>query len=125
MAVSAPVLEPGQAAPARSPKYTASLSSAEAVSQARLLKVLADPIRLQILSLLSRYAGEICVFDLVESFPLQQPTISHHLRLLRDAGLLDCQKKGIYAYYSVQPERIATARHALEQLSARTDASQG
>jgi len=84
------------------PKFVPTLTEDEAVSQARLLKALADPTRLRILSLLSRYEGEVCVFEIVESFTLEQPTISHHLRILRDAGLVDCRKKGLWAYYYVR-----------------------
>ena len=72
---------------AQIPKFMPALNEDEAVGQARLLKALADPTRLRILSLLSRYEGEVCVFEIVESFTLEQPTISHHLRILRDAGL--------------------------------------
>ncbi len=68
------------------PKFVPALTEDEAVTQARLLKALADPTRLRILSLLSRHEGEVCVFEIVESFTLEQPTISHHLRILRDAG---------------------------------------
>lgn len=121
MAVSAPILEDEQESLTRTPKYTAPLQSTEAVAQARLLKVLADPTRLRILSLLSRYEGEVCVFEIVECFPLEQPTISHHLRLLRDAGVVDCQKKGLYTYYSVQPFQIAAAREALAPLCAKQE----
>jgi len=71
------------------PKFMPTLAEDEAVVQARLLKALADPTRLRILSLLSRYEGEVCVFEIVESFTLEQPTISHHLRILRDAGELE------------------------------------
>src|SRR5436305_11204930 len=83
------------------PKFVPTLTEDDAVVQARLLKALADPTRLRILSLLSRHEGEVCVFEIVESFTLEQPTISHHLRILRDAGLVDCRKKGLWAYYYV------------------------
>src|SRR5262245_59535990 len=77
----------------RSP-FVPGLSQEDAATQARLLKALADPTRLRILSLLSRHEGEVCVFQIVVSFTLEQPTISHHLRILRDMGLVDYRKKG-------------------------------
>ena len=99
------------------PKFTPSLSEEEAVIQARLLKALADPTRLRILSLLSRYEGEVCVFEIVESFTLEQPTISHHLRILRDAGLVDCRKKGLWAYYYVRREALGRAQEIIGALA--------
>ena len=85
--------------------------------QAHLLKALADPTRLRLLSLLSRYEGEVCVFEMVESFPLEQPTISHHLRILRDAGLVDFRKKGLWAYYYVRREALARAQEVISGLA--------
>lgn len=99
------------------PKFVPTLSEDDAVSQARLLKALADPTRLRILSLLSRHEGEVCVFEIVESFTLEQPTISHHLRILRDAGLVDCRKKGLWAYYYVRRESLGRAREVIDGLA--------
>jgi ArsR family transcriptional regulator len=99
------------------PKFIPTLTEDEAVSQARLLKALADPTRLRILSLLSRYEGEVCVFEIVESFTLEQPTISHHLRILRDAGLVDCRKKGLWAYYYVRREALTRAQEVINSLA--------
>ena len=99
------------------PKFVPTLSEDDAVVQARLLKALADPTRLRILSLLSRHEGEVCVFEIVESFTLEQPTISHHLRILRDAGLVDCRKKGLWAYYYVRREALSRAGDVIEGLA--------
>jgi ArsR family transcriptional regulator, arsenate/arsenite/antimonite-responsive transcriptional repressor len=99
------------------PKFVPTLSEEDAVLQARLLKALADPTRLRILSLLSRHEGEVCVFEIVESFTLEQPTISHHLRILRDAGLVDCRKKGLWAYYYVRREALNRARDIIDGLA--------
>jgi ArsR family transcriptional regulator, arsenate/arsenite/antimonite-responsive transcriptional repressor len=99
------------------PKFVPTLSETEAVNQARLLKALADPTRLRILSLLSRHEGEVCVFEIVESFTLEQPTISHHLRILRDAGLVDCRKKGLWAYYYVRRDALGRAQDVINGLS--------
>ena len=99
------------------PKFAPTLTEDDAVGQARLLKALADPTRLRILSLLSRHEGEVCVFEIVESFTLEQPTISHHLRILRDAGLVDCRKKGLWAYYYVRREALTRAREVINSLA--------
>jgi ArsR family transcriptional regulator len=98
-------------------KFMPSLSEEEAVGQARLLKALADPTRLRILSLLNRHEGEVCVFEIVESFTLEQSTISHHLRILRDAGLVDCRKRGLWAYYYVRREALSHAREVISSLA--------
>ncbi len=104
------------AGPNMAPKFVPTLTEEDAVSQARLLKALADPTRLRILSLLSRHEGEVCVFEIVESFTLEQPTISHHLRILRDAGLVDCRKKGLWAYYYVRRDALNRARDVIDGL---------
>src|SRR5438477_10558363 len=98
------------------PKFVPTLNEDDAISQARLLKALADPTRLRILSLLSRHEGEVCVFEIVESFTLEQPTISHHLRILRDAGLVDCRKKGLRAYCYVRRESLTRAQEIINGL---------
>lgn len=83
-----------------------------AADLARMFKSLADPVRLRMLSLIASHAGgEACVCDLSDSFDLSQPTISHHLKVLRSAGLLDCERRGTWVYYWVVPS-------ALQQLSA-------
>src|SRR5258708_26845294 len=99
------------------PKFVPTLNEDDAVVQARLLKALADPTRLRILSLLSRHEGEVSVFEIVESFTLEQPTISHHLRILRDAGLVDCRKKGLWAYYYVRREALSRAGDVINGLT--------
>lgn len=72
------------------------------------IKILAHPIRLQILDLLAGNEGKMCVCDLEEALPVRQPTISYHLRLLRDAGLIDCERDGLWVYYFVHREELAT-----------------
>jgi ArsR family transcriptional regulator, arsenate/arsenite/antimonite-responsive transcriptional repressor len=98
------------------PKFAPTLTEDEAVSQARVLKALVDPTRLRILSLISRYEGEACVSEIVESFTLEQPTISHHLRILRDAGLVDCRKKALWSYYYVCREALSRAQDMIKSL---------
>lgn len=71
---------------------------------APLLKALADPVRLQLLSMvLSHPGGEACVCDLLPAFELSQPTISHHLKVLHEAGLLERDKRGVWVYYRAHP----------------------
>ncbi|OGL02597.1 MAG: hypothetical protein A3I14_03560 [Candidatus Rokubacteria bacterium RIFCSPLOWO2_02_FULL_73_56] len=84
--------------------------------------VLAHPVRLRLLEILARRGGEVCVCDLEHALPVKQPTISHHLRLLRQAGLVDTARKGLFAYYYVEPAALAALRarvgQALEALAA-------
>jgi ArsR family transcriptional regulator len=76
-------------------------------SLARLLKAVADPARLQLLALIrAADGGESCACDLTEPLGLSQPTVSHHLKVLTDAGLLTRDKRGTWAWYSVVPERL-------------------
>ncbi len=78
---------------------------------ARAFKALADPTRVAIVNRLST-VSESCVCDLTAVFELSQPTISHHLRILRDAGLIEADRKGTWAYYRLVPEAIAGLRGA-------------
>lgn len=79
----------------------------QAEQVAPLLKALADPVRL--LSLVaSRAGGEACVCDLNDAFDLSQPTISHHLKVLHEAGLVDRDKRGVWVYYRVRPRALAS-----------------
>ena len=115
-AIAGVLQAPADADTGVTPKFVSPLAEEDAVSQARLLKALADPTRLRILSLLSRHEGEVCVFEIVESFTLEQPTISHHLRILRYAGLVDCRKRHLYAYYHVRREALARAQEVIQGL---------
>jgi ArsR family transcriptional regulator len=82
-----------------SPAQGVSLALPEATTLAERLKTLADPTRLRMLDLLAQQGESLCVCHITEQFPIHQPTISHHLRLLREAGLVDCEKRGVWAYY--------------------------
>jgi ArsR family transcriptional regulator len=76
---------------------------------APLLKALADPVRLRLLSLIaSREGGEACVCDLNDAFELSQPTISHHLKVLHEAGLLEREKRGVWVYYRSSPAAMSS-----------------
>jgi ArsR family transcriptional regulator len=87
-----------------------------AVTGAELFKALGDPTRLGILRLLARHDEPVCVCDITGHFALNQPTISHHLKLLREAGLVSASRRGTWAYYSARPERLLAAREALGEL---------
>jgi ArsR family transcriptional regulator len=73
-------------------------------------QILSHPIRLQILDILTRRGGQVCVCDIEAAVPVKQPTVSHHLRLLREAGLIDVERHGLWAYYYVDGEALAALR---------------
>jgi ArsR family transcriptional regulator len=92
----------------------APLSADEAVELAAVLKALADPTRLRLLSVIqATEGGEACQCDLTEPVGLSQPTVSHHMKVLHDAGLVTREKRGIWAYYRAVPERLAEVAAAL------------
>jgi ArsR family transcriptional regulator, arsenate/arsenite/antimonite-responsive transcriptional repressor len=76
-----------------------------------IAKALGDPIRMQLVDVLRKHAGKVCVCELVPLFDLSQPTVSHHLKVLRDAGIVGSERRGLWAYYYVNPD-------SLEELSA-------
>jgi ArsR family transcriptional regulator len=85
-----------------------SMSTEQAEQIAPLLKALADPVRLRLVSLIaSAESGEACVCDLNDAFELTQATISHHLKVLHSAGILDREKRGVWVYYAVKPEALS------------------
>ena len=91
-----------------SPLVQEPLSANQAEKVAPLLKALADPVRLRMMSLIASCAGqEACVCDLNDAFDLSQPTISHHLKVLHDVGLLDRSKRGVWVFYKAKPEALA------------------
>ena len=75
----------------------------QAAELAGIARALADPIRVQLVDVLRRHAGKVCVCELVPLFGVSQPTVSHHLKVLRDAGLVEYEKQGLWAYYYVLP----------------------
>ena len=91
---------------------TEPLDAAESETLAARFKALADPTRVAIINSLSA-AEEVCVCNLTETFDLSQPTISHHLKILREAGLVDSTRRGTWAYYRLVPEAIESLRGAL------------
>ena len=73
---------------------------------AAIAKALGDPIRLQLVDVLRKHAGKVCVCELVPLFDIGQPTLSHHLKKLRDADIVDSERHGLWAYYYVNPEAL-------------------
>jgi ArsR family transcriptional regulator, arsenate/arsenite/antimonite-responsive transcriptional repressor len=82
----------------------------QAARMGAVAKALGDPIRIQLVDVLRKHAGKVCVCELVPLFDLSQPTVSHHLKVLREAGIVDSERRGLWAYYYVRLE-------ALEELS--------
>ena len=103
------------------PLGPAPLSTDEAGRMAEALGVLADPVRLQIVSLLASTA-EACVCDLTPAVGVSQPTVSHHLRVLADAGLVDREQRGRWAFYRLRPEPLRLVADALVPRSRSTAA---
>jgi ArsR family transcriptional regulator len=87
------------------------LDAEGAQRMATVAKALADPVRLQLVDVLNKHAGKVCVCELVPLFELSQPTVSHHLKVLREAGIVGSERQGLWAYYFVIPD-------ALEELTA-------
>jgi ArsR family transcriptional regulator len=107
---TAELRERPRSAPCCAEVLPARLSTEAAQQFSNDLQILAHPIRMQILDILGRSAGRVCVCDLEAALPVKQPTVSHHLRLLREAGLIDCERQGLWAYYFVQREALAALR---------------
>jgi ArsR family transcriptional regulator len=109
------LLEPKQKRPAGErccdPVVYPDIERHEAERMAGMAKALGDPIRLQLVDVLRKHAGTVCVCELVPLFDVSQPTLSHHLKKLREAGIVDSERRGLWAYYYVLPE-------ALKELSA-------
>jgi len=101
-------LTPVQAVACCSPLSREPLSEHAAEQIAGLLKALADPVRLRLMSLVASHeGGEACVCDLNDAFDLSQPTISHHLKVLHEAGLLQRDKRGVWVYYRASTEALS------------------
>ena len=108
--MTAPVLDTpvGQLAACCAPLVGEPLSAAGAEQLAGVLKALADPARLRLLSLIAAHeGGEACVCDLTAPLGLRQPTVSHHLKVLLDAGLVTRDKRGVWAYYRLVPAALS------------------
>jgi ArsR family transcriptional regulator len=103
-------LAPKQKRPAGEPCCEAlvhpTVSETGAERLAHIAKALADPIRIQLVDVLRRHAGKVCVCELTPLFDVSQPTVSHHLKVLREAGLVDVERRGLWAYYYVTPDGL-------------------
>lgn len=99
------------------------LAADRAEALAMQFKAIGHPVRLQILSTLCRFAGQVCVCDIEQQFDLAQPTISHHLKILRQAGLIDCERRGQWYYYFVVPEAMDKLQVAVADLQPLVQAT--
>jgi len=112
-----PILEPATDEACCIPSVLPALGADEAKQKAAVFKALADPNRLRLLAMVKAEAsGESCVCDLTGPLDLGQPTVSHHLRVLVDAGLLRREKRGTWAYYSLVPGALEEAAGLLANL---------
>ncbi|MCP2178560.1 ArsR/SmtB family transcription factor [Williamsia maris] len=103
------------------PVITEAVSADAAAGLARMFKALGDPVRLRLLSLVSGHeGGEACVCDISGSFDLSQPTISHHLKVLREAGLLESERRGTWVYHRVAPAAVAQLAYVLQVAAPTT-----
>ena len=115
--VKVPLVEPGESAGACcSPIAEAPLDAGQATDMARMFKALGDPVRLRILSRITSAAeGEICVCDITgDDFEVSGPTISHHLRVLRETGLIEGERRGTWVYYRPVPDRLKVLAAVLQ-----------
>jgi ArsR family transcriptional regulator, arsenate/arsenite/antimonite-responsive transcriptional repressor len=109
MSISLEMLSPADTAACCSPLSAGPLSAGQAEQVAPLLKALADPVRLRLMSLVASHpGGEACVCDLNDAFDLSQPTISHHMKVLHDVGLVEREKRGVWVYYRARIEALAS-----------------
>lgn len=109
-----PVLDQPQAAACCAPLSAEVLGEADATTLARQFAALADPVRLRLVSLLATAdGGAVCACDLVEPVGKSQPTVSHHLKVLTDAGLVTGEKRGRNVWYAVVPATLESLRGAL------------
>jgi ArsR family transcriptional regulator, arsenate/arsenite/antimonite-responsive transcriptional repressor len=91
------------------------LTADQAADVAPVFKALGDPVRLRLFSMVASSGGEVCVCDILDKFDLTQPTISHHLKILREAGLVDCERRGTWVFYWALPDSLAALSVLLEK----------
>lgn len=95
------------------PFRTDTLDEAQSEMLARSFAALADPVRLRLLSMVASASGEVCACDLVEPSGRSQPTVSHHMKILVDAGLVERERRGSWVWYRPVPTRLDALRSAL------------
>jgi ArsR family transcriptional regulator len=86
----------------------------QAARLAAVARALSDPIRVQLVDVLRRHAGKVCVCELTPLFDVSQPTVSHHLKVLREAGLVDVERRGLWSFYYVIPDAMKEFKSWLE-----------
>lgn len=99
------------------PNEPVSLPASEREQLVAMFKALADPTRLDVFRLVAAQEAPICACDVVDRFEVSQPTISHHMKVLRDAGLITVSRRGVWAYYAADPQGLALLRESLESFS--------
>jgi ArsR family transcriptional regulator, arsenate/arsenite/antimonite-responsive transcriptional repressor len=119
VAMTAASTTPPAAAACCAPLGAASLSDDQAEATARLFKALADPARVKIVNLLATSPDPVCVCEFTGPLGLSQPTVSHHLKKLVQAGLLEREQRGTWAYYSLRRDALAGLATALDLQGAR------
>lgn len=109
-----PTVDTGEVEPCVTQVMREPLSAEQAADLARVFKAIGEPVRLRLLSLIASHAGgEACVCDLAGAFELSGPTISHHLKVLREAGVIEGERRGTWIYYRVRPETLRLGSEAL------------
>ncbi|HEY5427958.1 MAG TPA: metalloregulator ArsR/SmtB family transcription factor [Solirubrobacteraceae bacterium] len=103
----APKIKRAAGEPCCQPVVYPDVDREQALRMAEVAKALGDPVRLQLIDVLKKHAGKVCVCELVPLFDLSQPTVSHHLKVLRNAGLVGSERQGLWAYYYVIPDALA------------------
>jgi ArsR family transcriptional regulator len=96
----------------------------QAARLAALARALGDPVRLQLVDVLRKHAGKVCVCELVPLFDLSQPTVSHHLKVLREAGIVGSERQGLWAYYYVIPGALEALSAWLSHLASHPQAKE-
>ncbi|MFI6483505.1 ArsR/SmtB family transcription factor [Nonomuraea sp. NPDC050663] len=108
-------MEPSTVLDCRSPLAREPLRPERAAGLAKAFKALGDPVRLRIVSIVASHeGGEACVCDLTAAFDLSQPTISHHLKVLKEVGLLTSERRASWVYYRIVPDRLAELSSLLQ-----------
>ncbi len=102
----APKTKRPNGSPCCAPAVYPDVDREQALRMAEVAKALGDPVRLQLIDVLRKHAGKVCVCELVPLFDLSQPTVSHHLKVLRNAGLVGSERQGLWAYYYVIPDAL-------------------